>query len=98
DSLLHDMQREDHRTSDHEFYIASLKRSKNYKAQPYKYAFPSKQTLKAKAKPFPSCTHFGFNDYRPDDFRNNPECEICRSYDHFTLGHNRVIQIRGGVL
>ncbi|GJW21107.1 retrovirus-related pol polyprotein from transposon TNT 1-94 [Tanacetum coccineum] len=85
-------------TSGHEFYIASLKRSKNYKAQPYKYAFPSKQTLKANSNPFPSCTHFGFNDYRPDDFRNNPECEICRSYDHFTSGHNHVIQIRGGVL
>ncbi|GJY96687.1 hypothetical protein Tco_0513597 [Tanacetum coccineum] len=27
--------REDHRTSDHEMYIASLKRSENYKAQPY---------------------------------------------------------------
>nr|GEU78895.1 hypothetical protein [Tanacetum cinerariifolium] len=27
--------KEDHRTSDHEMYIASLKRSENYKAQPY---------------------------------------------------------------
>ncbi|GJS06204.1 hypothetical protein Tco_0363000 [Tanacetum coccineum] len=25
-------------------------------------------------------------------------CEICESYDHSTLGHNRVIQIRGEVL
>ncbi|GKB19796.1 hypothetical protein Tco_1150381 [Tanacetum coccineum] len=53
--------REDHRTSDHEMYIASLKRSKNYKAQPYQYAFSSKQILKAKAKPFPPCTHYGQN-------------------------------------
>nr|GEU53720.1 retrovirus-related Pol polyprotein from transposon TNT 1-94 [Tanacetum cinerariifolium] len=30
--------------------------------------------------------------------RNYPECEICGSYDHFTSEHNRVIQIRGGVL
>ncbi|GJY39924.1 hypothetical protein Tco_0426288 [Tanacetum coccineum] len=87
--------REDHRTSDHEMYIASLKRSENYKAQPYQYASPSKQILKAKAKPFPPCTHCGFNDHRPDDCRNYPECEICGSYDHFTSGHNRVIQIRG---
>ncbi|GKC23956.1 hypothetical protein Tco_1026106, partial [Tanacetum coccineum] len=34
----------------------------------------------------------------PNECRNYPECEICRSYDHSTLGHNRVIQIRGGVL
>ncbi|GKE59953.1 hypothetical protein Tco_1510320, partial [Tanacetum coccineum] len=54
--------------------------------------------LRAKAKPFPLCTYYGFNDHRPDDCRNYPECEICGSYDHFTLGHNRVIQIRGGVL
>ncbi|GJX24218.1 retrovirus-related pol polyprotein from transposon TNT 1-94 [Tanacetum coccineum] len=57
-----------------------------------------KQTLKAKAKPFPSCTHYGFNNQRPDDCRNYPECGICGSYDHFTSGHNRVIHIGGGVL
>ncbi|GJU85703.1 retrovirus-related pol polyprotein from transposon TNT 1-94 [Tanacetum coccineum] len=54
--------------------------------------------LKAKAKPFQPCTHCGFNDHRPDDCRNYPECEICRSYDHSTSRHNRVIQIRRGVL
>ncbi|GKD96375.1 hypothetical protein Tco_1380272, partial [Tanacetum coccineum] len=54
--------------------------------------------LKAKTKPFPPCTHCGFNDYRPDDYRNYPECEIYGSYDHFTSGHNRVIHIRGGIL
>ncbi|GJY31562.1 retrovirus-related pol polyprotein from transposon TNT 1-94 [Tanacetum coccineum] len=79
-------------------YTASLKRSENYKAQPYQYASPSKQILKAKAKPFPPCTHCGFNVHRLNDCRNYPECEICRSYDHFTSGHNRVIHIRGGVL
>ncbi|GKB84472.1 hypothetical protein Tco_0956744 [Tanacetum coccineum] len=90
--------KEDHRTSDHEMYTASLKRSENYKARLYQYASPSKQILKAKAKPFPPCTHYGFNDHRPDDCRNYPECEICRSYDHFTPGHNRVIHIREGKL
>ncbi|GJY82788.1 hypothetical protein Tco_0496164 [Tanacetum coccineum] len=35
---------------------------------------------------------------KPDDCRNYPECEIFGSYDHSTSGHNRVIQIRGGVL
>ncbi|GKE62612.1 hypothetical protein Tco_1512979, partial [Tanacetum coccineum] len=90
--------REDHRTLDHEMYTASLKKSENYKAQPYQYAYPSKQILKAKPKPFPPCIHCGFNDHRPDDCRNYPKCGICGSYDHFTLGHNRVIHIRRGVL
>nr|GEY36718.1 retrovirus-related Pol polyprotein from transposon TNT 1-94 [Tanacetum cinerariifolium] len=90
--------REDHRTSDHEMYTASLKKSENYEAQPYKYASSSKQILKAKAKPFPPCTHCGFSDYRPGDCRNYSECGIYGSYDHFTSRHNRVIHIRGGML
>ncbi|GJT19571.1 retrovirus-related pol polyprotein from transposon TNT 1-94 [Tanacetum coccineum] len=79
-------------------YIDLLKRSENYKAQPYQYSSSSKQILKAKAKPFPPCTHCGFNDHRPDDYRNYPECEIYESYDYSNLRHNRIIQIRGGVL
>ncbi|GJS49015.1 retrovirus-related pol polyprotein from transposon TNT 1-94 [Tanacetum coccineum] len=90
--------REDHRTLDHDMYIESLRSSQNYKAQPYQYASPSKHILKSKTKPYPSCTHCGFNDHHPNDCRNYPECEICRSYDHFTSEHNRFIQIRGGVL
>nr|GEV41350.1 hypothetical protein [Tanacetum cinerariifolium] len=86
--------REDHRTSDHEMYIASLNKSENYKAQPYQYASISNQILKAKA----SYTHCGFNNHRPDDYINYLKCEICGSYDHLTSGHNRVIHIRGGVL
>ncbi|GJZ88240.1 retrovirus-related pol polyprotein from transposon TNT 1-94 [Tanacetum coccineum] len=79
-------------------YIASLKRSENYKDQPYQYASSSKQILREKANPFPPYTHCGFNDHIPDDCRNYPKCEICGSYDHSTLGHYHVIQIRGGVL
>ncbi|GJZ87534.1 hypothetical protein Tco_0659144 [Tanacetum coccineum] len=79
-------------------YDASLKRSENYKAQPYQYASPSIQILKAKVNPFPPCIHYRFNDHRPDDCRNYLECEICRGYDHFTLRHNRVILVRGGAL
>nr|GEW17624.1 hypothetical protein [Tanacetum cinerariifolium] len=44
--------RKDHRTLDHEMYIASLRRSDNYKAQPYQYAYSSKKILKVKEKPF----------------------------------------------
>nr|GEU42067.1 retrovirus-related Pol polyprotein from transposon TNT 1-94 [Tanacetum cinerariifolium] len=58
----------------------------------------SSRILKSKAKPFPPCTHCGFNDHRPDDCRNYHECEMCRSYDHSTSEHNRVIHIKGGVL
>ncbi|GJU75135.1 retrovirus-related pol polyprotein from transposon TNT 1-94, partial [Tanacetum coccineum] len=79
-------------------YTASLKRSENYKAQPYQYASPSKQILKVKAKPLPPCTHYGFNDHRPDDYRNYHECGIYGSYDHYTSRHNRAIHIKGGVL
>ncbi|GJX31631.1 hypothetical protein Tco_0241486 [Tanacetum coccineum] len=83
----------------HEMYIALLKRSENYKGQPYQYASSSKQILIAKAKLFPPCTHCRFMDHiPPDDCRNYPECEICGSYNHSTSGHNRVIKIRGGVL
>nr|GEU61615.1 cysteine--tRNA ligase, chloroplastic/mitochondrial isoform X3 [Tanacetum cinerariifolium] len=56
------------------------------------------EILKAKAKPFPPCTHYGFNDHRLGDCRNYLECRIFGSYDHFTSGHNRVIHIRGGML
>ncbi|GJR69282.1 retrovirus-related pol polyprotein from transposon TNT 1-94 [Tanacetum coccineum] len=89
---------EDHRTSYHNMHVASQKRSENYKAQPYRYASHSKQILKAKAKPFLLCTHCGFNDHHHDDCQNYPECEIYGSHDHFTLGHNRSILVRGGVL
>nr|GEX31482.1 retrovirus-related Pol polyprotein from transposon TNT 1-94 [Tanacetum cinerariifolium] len=65
---------------------------------PYQYSSSSKQIVKAKAKPFPPCTHYCFNDYIPDDCRNYHECDICGSYDHFTSGHNRVIHIKGGIL
>ncbi|GKC49798.1 hypothetical protein Tco_1072543 [Tanacetum coccineum] len=34
--------KEDHKTPDHDIYIASLKSSQNYKAQPYQYASPAK--------------------------------------------------------
>ncbi|GJS99775.1 hypothetical protein Tco_0820945 [Tanacetum coccineum] len=79
-------------------YVASLKNSENYKAQPYQYASTSKPILKAKAKPFPPCTHYGFNNHRPDNYHMYPECEFYGSNDHATLGHNRVLLVRGGVL
>ncbi|GJW35727.1 hypothetical protein Tco_0058647 [Tanacetum coccineum] len=62
----------------------------------------SSKILKEKVKPFPQpfppCTQCNFNDYRPDNYRNYPKCEIYGSYDHFTSRHNRVILVRGGAL
>ncbi|GJV36745.1 retrovirus-related pol polyprotein from transposon TNT 1-94 [Tanacetum coccineum] len=55
------------------------------------------EILKAKAKPFPPCTHYGFNGHRLDDCSMYPECEMCGSYDHASSGHNRVILVKGGV-
>ncbi|GJZ33484.1 retrovirus-related pol polyprotein from transposon TNT 1-94 [Tanacetum coccineum] len=90
--------REDHRTSDHEMYTASLKRSENYKAQPYQYASSSKRILKAKAKPFPPCTHYCFNVHRPggmlaESFQSSKssigvKCNTCGSTVHSTTNHN----------
>ncbi|GJV52670.1 retrovirus-related pol polyprotein from transposon TNT 1-94 [Tanacetum coccineum] len=98
--------REDHRTSDNEMYTASLKRSENYKARSYQYASPSKQILKAKAKPFPPCIHCGFNDHRPNDCRNYPECSsessigvksnTCGSTVHSTSNHNEFEHFKRG--
>nr|GEX74761.1 hypothetical protein [Tanacetum cinerariifolium] len=90
--------RDDHMTSDHDIFLTLLKSSREYKAQPYQYGSPAKQILKSKAKPFPPCIHCGFDDHRPDDYRNYPECKIGRSYNHFTSGHNRVILVKGWVL
>ncbi|GJU64074.1 retrovirus-related pol polyprotein from transposon TNT 1-94 [Tanacetum coccineum] len=75
--ISQDVKHKDHKTSDHEMYVALLKKSENDKAQPYQYASPTKQILKDKAKPFPPCTNYGFNDHGLDDCRNYPECEIC---------------------
>ncbi|GJS76290.1 hypothetical protein Tco_0726171 [Tanacetum coccineum] len=80
-------------------HLLSHKKPKvNYKAQPYQHASTSKQVSQSKLKPFPSCTHCGINDHRPDDCRKYTECGICGSYDHATSGHNRVIYVKDGAL
>ncbi|GJV30673.1 hypothetical protein Tco_1387121 [Tanacetum coccineum] len=47
--------------------------------------------------PFPSYIHYGYNDHQSDDCVYYPICEICRSYDHNTHGHNRIISLRRGI-
>ncbi|GKB43751.1 retrovirus-related pol polyprotein from transposon TNT 1-94 [Tanacetum coccineum] len=73
-------------------YIASLKRSENYKAQPYQYASSSKQILKAKAKPFPPCTHYGFNDHRLDIVETTLSVEFVEAM--ITLPQHTIVSFR----
>ncbi|GJU25658.1 hypothetical protein Tco_1164279 [Tanacetum coccineum] len=49
------------------------------------------------AIPFPSCIHCGYNDHKSNDYVYYPICEICRSYDHDTHGHDRIISLRRGI-
>ncbi|GKB26981.1 hypothetical protein Tco_0866382, partial [Tanacetum coccineum] len=46
---------------------------------------------------FPSCIHCGYNDHQSDDCIYYPTCEICRSYDHDTHDHNKVISLIRGI-
>ncbi|GJX53905.1 hypothetical protein Tco_0282274 [Tanacetum coccineum] len=89
---------EDHKTSAHISHTASLKTVKNFKAQPYQYASPSKQIMKLKVKSFPPCTHYGFNDHHHDDCCVYPECKVCGSNNHATLRQNHFIFVNRGVL
>ncbi|GJT68516.1 retrovirus-related pol polyprotein from transposon TNT 1-94 [Tanacetum coccineum] len=80
--------------------IASLKRSENYKAQPYKYTSPSKQILEARAEPFPPCTHCGHNHViqirgrvlvessQSNESSIGVKCDTCGSTIHSTTDHN----------
>nr|GEV52997.1 hypothetical protein [Tanacetum cinerariifolium] len=43
---------------------------------------------------FPPCIHYGFSDHLSDDCKNYPICNIRRSYDHDTYGHNMIISLR----
>ncbi|GKC04002.1 hypothetical protein Tco_0995612 [Tanacetum coccineum] len=44
------------------------------------------KVMKAKVKPFPPCTHCGFNDHLPDDCLG-VSCNSCRSIVHSTTDH-----------
>ncbi|GJY45180.1 retrovirus-related pol polyprotein from transposon TNT 1-94 [Tanacetum coccineum] len=46
---------------------------------------------------FPSCIHCGYNDHHSNDCLYYPTCEICKSYDHNTHGHNKIISLRRGI-
>ncbi|GJX93453.1 retrovirus-related pol polyprotein from transposon TNT 1-94 [Tanacetum coccineum] len=54
--------------------------------------------IMSKGIAFPTIHNVGFNDHNIEIDEYYHECGICVIYDHFTSRHNRVIQIRGGVL
>nr|GEX24622.1 hypothetical protein [Tanacetum cinerariifolium] len=88
---------EDHETTNHNMYVASMKRSENYKARPYQYDSPSKQILKAKAKPYPPCTHSKFQrpsegvlveSSQSSESSISVSCTTCGSNVHSSTDHN----------
>ncbi|GJS16694.1 retrovirus-related pol polyprotein from transposon TNT 1-94 [Tanacetum coccineum] len=75
--------KEDHRTSDHNMYIASLKSSQNYKAKPYQYESPSKQILKSKVR------RGAFAESsQSSESSIGVSCTTCGSSAHSTTDHN----------
>nr|GEW89185.1 putative reverse transcriptase domain-containing protein [Tanacetum cinerariifolium] len=85
--------REDYRTSVHEMYTASLKRIENYKTQPYQYASPSKEILKAKAKPFPPGGVLAVSS-QSSEFSIFIKCNTYRNTVHSTTDHNEFDHFR----
>ncbi|GJW15707.1 hypothetical protein Tco_0019840 [Tanacetum coccineum] len=81
----------DHRTCDHAEYMSSMNMVQHLNNQG---EYSSRSQSFRPLKPFPPCKLYGFNDQLSDDCRNYPTCEICRSYDHDTKGHNRIISLR----
>ncbi|GJR27211.1 hypothetical protein Tco_1103443 [Tanacetum coccineum] len=75
--------KEDHMTSKHEIYIASLKSSQNYKAKPYQYESPSKQILKSKVR------RGAFAESsQSSESSIGVSCTTCGSSAHSTTDHN----------
>ncbi|GKA79946.1 hypothetical protein Tco_0786542 [Tanacetum coccineum] len=86
--------RTNYRTYDHADFISSMDINQYHTGQSESSSRsrPSRLTM-----PFPSFIHCGYNDHQSDDCVYYPKCEICGSYDHDTLGYNRIISLRRGI-
>ncbi|GJR86062.1 hypothetical protein Tco_0210073 [Tanacetum coccineum] len=86
--------RTNHKTCDHAEFMSSTNINQYHTGQgeSSSRSRPSRPTI-----PFPSCIHCGYNDHKSDDCVYYPICEICRSYDHDTHGHNMIISLRRGI-
>ncbi|GJR28253.1 hypothetical protein Tco_1104485 [Tanacetum coccineum] len=87
--------RTDHRTCDHAEYMSSINISLHLKGQGG--SSTRSKTPRPSKHFFPPCIHCWFSDPLSDDYVNYPICDICKSYDHDTHGHNRVISLKRGI-
>ncbi|GJZ80674.1 retrovirus-related pol polyprotein from transposon TNT 1-94, partial [Tanacetum coccineum] len=81
----------DHRTCDHAEYTSTMNMSQHLKSlgrasSRSKIPRPSKRF-------FPPCTHCDCIDHLSDKCLYYPICGLCRSYDHDTNGHNKIISL-----
>ncbi|GJY86618.1 retrovirus-related pol polyprotein from transposon TNT 1-94 [Tanacetum coccineum] len=81
----------DHRTCDHAEYISTMNMSQHLislgrSSSRSKIPRPSKRF-------FPPCAHCGCINHLSNECLYYPICGLCRSYDHDTNGHNRIISL-----
>ncbi|GJW07998.1 ribonuclease H-like domain-containing protein [Tanacetum coccineum] len=86
--------RTNHRTYDHADFMFSINANQHHNGQGES---SSRSRPTRPSVSFPSCIHCGYNDHHSNDCLYYPTCEICRSYDHDTHGHNRIISLRRGI-
>ncbi|GJX35866.1 hypothetical protein Tco_0247423 [Tanacetum coccineum] len=86
--------RTNHRTCDHAEFMSSMNANQHHTGQGESSlrSRPSRPSVS-----FPSCIHCGYHDHHSNDCLYYPTCEICRSYDHDTHGHNKIISLRRGI-
>ncbi|GJX67151.1 hypothetical protein Tco_0302878 [Tanacetum coccineum] len=84
-------ERTNHRTCDHAEYMSTMNLSQHIKSQGGSSS--RSRTPRPSKRFFPPCIHCGRIDYLSDDCLYYPICRLCRSYDHDTNGHNRIISL-----
>nr|GEV59461.1 retrovirus-related Pol polyprotein from transposon TNT 1-94 [Tanacetum cinerariifolium] len=86
--------RTNHKTCDHAEFLSSMNANQHHTSQG---EFSSRSRPSRPLVSFSSCIHHGYNDHHSNDCLYYPTCEICRSYDHDTHGHNKIISLRRGI-
>ncbi|GJW05645.1 hypothetical protein Tco_1568068 [Tanacetum coccineum] len=86
--------RTNHKTYDHVDFMFSMNANQHHNGQGES---SSRSRPIRPSVSFPSCIHCGHNDHHSNDCLHHPTCEICRSYDHDTYGHNSIISLRRGI-
>nr|GEU90616.1 hypothetical protein [Tanacetum cinerariifolium] len=86
--------RTNHRTCDHAEFMSSMNANQHHTGQGES---SSRSRSSRPSASFPSGIHYGYNDHNSNDCLYYPTYEICRSYDHDTHGHNKIISLRRGL-